>query len=183
MNAGQRARFWLPAAGLVAGGVLTWIGVARAARVPVLSLVDLGFHELGHLVGAPFSDVATAMAGSIAQVVVPLMLAVYFLLAQRDWTGMGLCLVWAGTSTRSVALYIADAPHRLLPLIGGDHDWAFILGRTGRLDQAGAIAGDVTTVATVLAIVGVLACAWAVVDARLSIQPVAGTAVGRSGRS
>jgi hypothetical protein len=30
-----------------------WIRFVRATRVPLLSLVDLGFHELGHLLTYP----------------------------------------------------------------------------------------------------------------------------------
>ena len=41
------------------------------ARVPLLAYVDLGFHELGHLLTYPLPDLLTAMAGSLFQVAVP----------------------------------------------------------------------------------------------------------------
>lgn len=141
------------AAGLAACVVLIWIGVARAAPVPLLALVDLGFHELGHLVAAPLPDLATALAGSVAQVAVPVSLAVYFLVRQRDLLAVSLCLAWAATSARNVAVYIADAPFQALPLIGGQHDWAYMLA--GRLDATQAIAAVVTFLAWVLALAAV----------------------------
>lgn len=147
-------RYW---AGLAACAVLIWIGLAQAAPVPLLALVDLGFHELGHLVAAPLPDLATALAGSVAQVAVPASLAVYFLIRQRDLLAVGLCLAWAGTSARQVAVYIADAPYQALPLIGGEHDWAYIL--TGNLEAAPVIATAVVVLGWMLALGGIGACA------------------------
>ena len=42
-----------------------------------------------------------------------------------------LCLAWAGTSAHEASIYIADAPYERLELIGGYHDWAFVLGPGG----------------------------------------------------
>lgn len=143
--------------GLAACAALVWTGLISGSRVPALALVDLGFHELGHLVAAPLPDLITALAGSVSQIAVPVGLAAYFLFAQRDLLGVGLCLTWAGTSARNVAVYVADAPHQALPLIGGQHDWGFILA--GSLDLAPAIAGFVTFVAWGLALAGMGVCA------------------------
>lgn len=147
------------AAGLASCGILIWIGVVGASPVPLLSLADLGFHELGHLVAAPLPDLATALAGSMAQIGVPAGLAAYFLLRQRDLLAAGLCLAWAGTSARNVAIYIADAPHQALPLLGGQHDWAHILA--DNLGAAPAVAGSVTFLAWTLALGGSEPARWA----------------------
>lgn len=112
--------------------VLGWLGL-RGQRVPLLGFADLGFHELGHLVGyvldafLPWPQVLTAAAGSALQVGVPVGLAAYFLGLRRDRAGGAVCLAWAATSAHDVARYVADAPYERLPLIGGHHDWAFIL--------------------------------------------------------
>ena len=79
---------WRYGAGLGASALLVWIGLAKASPVPLLALVDLGFHELGHLVAAPLPDLATALAGSVMQVAVPTGLAAYFLVRQRDLLGV-----------------------------------------------------------------------------------------------
>ena len=134
---------WMAA--LLACGALGWWAFVRGVNVPLLSLVDLGFHELGHMLTYWLPDVVTAMMGSINQVLVPVGIAVYFLCFRRDWLAGGVCLAWAGTSAQSASVYIADAPYQRLQLIGGMHDWAFVLGpqHFNMLDRAGFIAACV----------------------------------------
>jgi hypothetical protein len=140
-----------------------WIAFVLRAQVPLLSLVDLGFHELGHLVTRPFPEVVMFMAGSVAQVAVPVGLAAYFL-ARRDRLGGAMCLAWAATSARDVAVYIADAPFQRLELIGGEHDWSFILGEHwNALDKAGVVAAAVRGFGVALLFAGFCLCAWYVV--------------------
>ena len=129
------------AAALVWCLTLGWIGFVRSRPVPLLSLVDLGFHELGHLVTYPLPwDGVTAAMGTVAQIGVPLGLAAYFAAPwwRRDLVGSAVCLAWAGTAARDASVYIADAPVEALPLIGGDHDWAFLLAP--HLDWAAPLA-------------------------------------------
>jgi hypothetical protein len=128
-------------------------------RVPLLGWVDLGFHELGHLITYPLPDVATAMAGSATQVLVPLGLAACFLFrGQPDLLAVGLCLAWAGTSAADVAVYVADAPYQALELIGGHHDWAFILGRLDAMQAAESIAAWIRVGGGLLVVTGLAAC-------------------------
>ncbi len=101
--------------------------------------MDLGFHELGHLLGYALPwELVTAALGSIAQIVVPLGLSAYFFFLRHERVSAAVCLAWTATSAWGVHAYIADAPFERLALIGGDHDWAFILHD---LDQMGAAAG------------------------------------------
>jgi hypothetical protein len=138
-----------------------WLAFVRGSGVPLLGLVDLGFHELGHLLTYPFPDVITAMMGSIVQVAVPLGIALYFLLLRREPLGGGLCLGWAATSAQSVSVYIADAPRESLPLLGeGIHDWSFVLGRFHALDHAAAIAASVKAFGLALLFAGFAICVW-----------------------
>lgn len=109
-------------------------------RVPILAYVDLGFHELGHFLTYWLPDPLTAMAGSVTQVAVPFGLAAYFYLFQSDRAASGLCLGWAGTSAADAARYVADAPYERLELLGGDHDWAFVLFETDLMHMAGTFA-------------------------------------------
>lgn len=128
--------------GLAVVAFLWWYAFHQHDRIPILTYVNLGIHEFGHMVTYGFSDLFTAMAGSVAQVAVPLLLAIYFFLKRGDWAGAALCLAWAATSALEVAIYVADAPYEELPLIGGQHDWAFILGPDGydALEKSSAIA-------------------------------------------
>src|SRR5262249_3847651 len=108
--------------------LIAWYPFLRHSSVPFLWYVDLGFHELGHMLTMWAPRLIYFAMGSVAQVAVPLGLAAYFLGIRRDRVGGGLCMAWAGTSAANVAVYVADAPYQQLPLIGGIHDWAYILG-------------------------------------------------------
>lgn len=131
---------------------LAWLSVANHALVPFLWGVDLGVHEFGHLVTfwAPWR--VTAAAGSFFQVTAPFALGCYFLFARRQPLSAALCLAWAGTSARNVAVYIADAPYQRLSLWGGEgvlHDWAQQLAGPA-MQYAGAFAGAVEASAWLL---------------------------------
>lgn len=134
----------------------------RGHDVPLLSMADLGFHELGHFISygidivAPWPEALTAASGSIMQVLVPLGLAAYFG-NLSDRAGAAVCLAWAGTSAASTARYIADAPFEDIPLLGGHHDWATVLGpeHLDRLGDAHRIAASVDRLGVVLLVIGV----------------------------
>ncbi|MFL5798721.1 MAG: hypothetical protein ACJ77A_12410 [Actinomycetota bacterium] len=141
--------------------VLGWFAFVREVRVPVLGLVDLGFHELGHLLTYRLPHVVTAAMGSIFQIAVPLGIAVYFLWRGRDAAAGAMCLAWAGSSAQDVSVYVADAPYQRLQLIGGEHDWAFVLGHFHALNHAAAIAAWVKGFGLVLVVASLaLCCAW-----------------------
>lgn len=132
--------------------------------VPLLTYVDLGFHELGHLICYVIRppQVITAAAGSFVQVAVPVGVAVYFLAFRRDRMGAAACLAWAATSAANAAVYIADAPYERLPLIGGDHDWAFIFSDAGLggMQRAAGLAGLVRGLGWTLLLAAAVVALW-----------------------
>lgn len=69
------------------------------------------------------------------QVVIPSTCTVYFWLHEQR-SSSAVTLFWTGESITNVAIYVADARRMELPLIGGDHDWNYLLGRLSLLDQA-----------------------------------------------
>lgn len=146
------------AAGVFACLALGFYPFVRGTTVPLLGWVDLGFHELGHLLMylVPVGDVLTALMGSVMQVAVPAGLAVYFGFARRDLLGVALCSGWTGTSLHNVGVYVADAPVQALPLIGGTHDWAFLLGPRGFdvLAASGTIARAISAIGAVAVLAG-----------------------------
>ena len=148
---------WLAAVGAVA--VLWLIAFENDERVPLLTWVNLGIHEFGHLVTYSASDLVTALAGSVAQVAVPAALAIYFFL-RGDWVGTGLCLAWGATSALEVAVYVGDAKAQKLDLVAGTHDWAFILGPEGyhALGRARELADTIRDGAAVALAVGFVLC-------------------------
>ena len=151
---------WKWVVGLAACAALGWFAFVRGTSVPLLWMVDLGFHELGHLVTRWLPEVVMAMMGSITQVAVPIGMAVYFLLVRRDLLAGALCLAWASTSAQNASVYIADAPYQRLQLIGGFHDWAFVLGpdHFDMLNRAALIAGVVKGFGVVLWLAAVGLC-------------------------
>ena len=61
------------------------------------------------------------------------------------------------TNFQDASVYIADAPYQRLELIGGEHDWAFVLGHEGldRLHQAAQIASTVRGIGVLILIVAI----------------------------
>ena len=151
---------WRYVAGVLGCALIGFFPFVQQRRVPLLGGVDLGFHELGHMLTYVFPDVVSALMGSVFQVVVPVGLAAYFGLRRRDLLAAGLCLAWAGASAADVSVYIADAPFERLPLIGGSHDWAYLLSPAafGNMSGAAGIAGFVKTIGAGLVLVGIGLC-------------------------
>ncbi|HSG79360.1 MAG TPA: hypothetical protein VLD62_07270, partial [Acidimicrobiia bacterium] len=144
--------------------LLGWVAYGLEQPVPMLDWFDLAIHEAGHLIAFPLPELAMFLAGSVLQVAVPIGLAWYFWVSQRDRAAVAFCLAWAGTSARDVAVYVADARAQELPLVGGGrHDWAYILGRFEALDRADAVAGFVAAVGLVMIGVGLVVALASVV--------------------
>ncbi len=106
--------------------------------------VNLPFHEFGHVLFSPFGRFMSILGGSLFQVTMPLGLMLAFILKHRDNFAASLMLWWSGQNFIDVSPYIADAPYRAIPLIGGldesAHDWGNLLTITGDLDSAMTIA-------------------------------------------
>ena len=103
---------WKSGAAAVVAVVLLWIAFVAGNRVPLLGSFDLGIHELGHLITSPFGDVMSFVMGSGLQVLVPLGLAAYFWLWQRDAISSGLLMAWAGTSMQDVSVLLVRCLRR-----------------------------------------------------------------------
>ncbi len=128
-------------------------------------LVNLPFHEAGHIVFRPFGRLMTSLGGSIAQVLMPLICLAVFLVKTRDTFAAAFTLWWTGENFMDLAPYINDARSLTLPLLGGNtgrtspygfHDWEFILRETKLLRYDQALAKFAYTLGTVL-----MVCAFA----------------------
>jgi hypothetical protein len=106
--------------------------------------INLPFHEFGHVLFMPFGRTLTILGGSLFQVLLPLMLLCAFSFQQRDNHAASVTLWWCGQSFVDLAPYIADAPYRALPLVGGageeSHDWGNLLTQWGLVEQAQTLA-------------------------------------------
>jgi hypothetical protein len=103
-------------------------------------LINLPFHEAGHVLFSPFGDFMTTLGGSLAQVLVPIVCGVAFLTTYWNPFGAAVMGWWAGENLMDVAIYINDARALQLTLIGGQtgaevdgHDWERILTMTNSL--------------------------------------------------
>lgn len=115
----------------------------RGTRIPLLGWFDFGMHELGHLLFAWAGETIHFVAGSLVQVLVPTALTGYFWWTRRNPAAVALMVSWIGANLWDVSVYIADAPFERLSLVGGDHDWAFILHKYDAMDLAPGLAAGV----------------------------------------
>ena len=169
----EASPFWSARGRYLAGlGVLAlfgWQAFVRGVRVPLLGWIDLAIHEAGHVLTYALPDLATAAMGSGLQILVPLGLAAVFWWGRdHDDLGTAICLGWAGTSMQDASVYIADAPFQRLQLIGGHHDWAWVLGPRGldHLEWAQGLSSTVWALGLVAWFGGVAVCAWALASER-----------------
>ena len=113
-----------------------------------LHLVNLPFHEAGHILFRVFGQFMATLGGSLTQLLVPLICLSAFLFKTRDAFGASVSLWWLGENLVDLAPYINDARDLNLVLLGGVtgkdvddfHDWEFILRKLGWLEYDHALA-------------------------------------------
>lgn len=161
------ARDWqrVPRAALVVACCFYALFLYQAARghglLLMIDLVFIPIHEGGHLLFRFFGQFLAVAGGTILQLGVPLLLAVYFLF-QRHVQGTAFCLFFYFEQFLPVSTYMADARAQRLPLLTvGDggyviHDWNYLFGRFGvlahdtQIAHAVRIAGWTGMIATVI---------------------------------
>lgn len=106
-----------------------------------LHLINLPFHEAGHIIFIPLGRFMTILGGSLGQVLMPIICLGTFLIKTRDPFGAAVALWWTAESLMDIAPYINDARALDLMLIGGvtgketdGHDWNNILTMLGLLE-------------------------------------------------
>lgn len=135
-----------------------------------LHVVNLVFHEAGHVLFSPFGTFLTVLGGSLMQVLVPVVCAVALARQAHDRFGAAVAAWWAGQNFVDLAPYISDARALRLPLLGGatgaeveGHDWEAILSALGwlRHDHSLAAAAHGLGVAMMVGAIGY--AAWTLV--------------------
>ena len=156
--------------GLVALTALTVLVLSNGLALPsgailnFLHLVDLVFHEAGHVIFGFFGRFIAALGGSLNQVLIPVVCTAVFV-RRAQLGAAAVTLFWTGQSLVDVAVYVADGRALALPLLaeGLIHDWNFILGTLGLLNAAESL-GRLTfmlAALTMLSALGLLAWdAW-----------------------
>ncbi|MBK1724989.1 zinc ribbon domain-containing protein [Thiocystis violacea] len=126
--------------------ILSSVG-SNAAGASFLHLINLPFHEAGHVFFRPFGQFITSLGGTLGQLLMPAICLGVLLIKTRDPFGASVCLWWFGENFLDIAPYMADARAGVMPLVGGGtgqstpygfHDWNYLLTETGllRWDQA-----------------------------------------------
>ena len=119
--------------------LLAWWTLALSSAADpwcFLDYVNLAFHEAGHLLFAAFGSTLHVLGGTLGQLLVPLLLAGWFVVREARPFAAAVCVWWAGESLVNVARYMADARALQLPLVGGgDHDWNELFYRFGLLSE------------------------------------------------
>ena len=114
-----------------------------------MHMINLPFHEAGHIFFTPFGQFMTSLGGTLLQIIMPLICLFVFLFKTRDPFAASVALWWTGENFLDIAPYINDARAGQLPLLGGNfghsapygfHDWEFILNESGLLAYDQAIA-------------------------------------------
>jgi hypothetical protein len=142
----------VPKATLAAWLIFYSLFLYQAARGQgILLLMDGVFvpiHEGGHLLFRFFGGFVSVAGGTILQLLVPVLLASYFLF-HRQAQGVGFCVFFMCEQFLPISTYMADARAQDLPLLTiGDaeyviHDWNYLFGKLGVLDHDIQIAGFV----------------------------------------
>jgi hypothetical protein len=129
--------------------ILTSLAVLIAARgltpssggvLAFVHLIDLVFHEAGHVIFGLFGRFPGILGGSLNQMLIPAICTGYFL-RQRQPAAAAVTLFWTGESIVDVAIYVADGRDMALPLLaeGLIHDWNWILSELSLRNHAPAL--------------------------------------------
>ncbi len=107
-----------------------------------MHLVNLPFHEAGHIFFRFLGSFMASLGGTIGQFLMPLICFMVLLIKTRDTFGASVASWWFGQNFFDIAPYINDARSLSLPLLGGNtghsspygfHDWEYLLTESGLL--------------------------------------------------
>lgn len=120
--------------------------LADPMYVSLLDPLNLGIHEVGHLLFSFAGCFLSVAGGTIFQLIAPVY-GMYNFHVRKESFCIALCFGWLSTNLFDIATYAADARSRVLPLVspfgfGSDiiHDWNFLLSKVGLINYDWLIA-------------------------------------------
>lgn len=130
----------------------------------IIDPLNLGIHELGHIVFSVFGQFIGVAGGTFLQLAVPI-LGFFNFYRQRDFFAISLTFGWLAVNVFEVARYAGDARSLNLPLVsigGGDvyHDWEFMLDKLNLLQFDFAIAAGLRVAGAVLVFACLASGSW-----------------------
>lgn len=130
-----------------------------------LHLVNLPFHEAGHIIFRPFGAFITSLGGTLGQLLMPSVCTGVLLIKTRDPFGASVALWWVGENFLDIAPYMNDARAGQLPLLGGNfghsapygfHDWQYLLTESGLLQYDHILAKAVFAIGCAIMLLSLL---------------------------
>ncbi|THB66138.1 MAG: hypothetical protein D6B27_07130 [Gammaproteobacteria bacterium] len=128
-----------------------------------LHRVNLVFHEAGHVIFRPFGEFIFILGGTLMQLIVPMVFAIYFLFWREDSFSSSAMLWWFGQNALDIAPYVNDARKMELMLLGGGtgkevggHDWNNLLRMTNCLKYDNTLAWIFYSAGTTLMILAII---------------------------
>jgi len=101
--------------------------------------VNFLFHEAGHFFLRPFGIFIHFLGGTLGQLFFPVVLIVYFRLKGQIYSSF-VMMFWLAQNLFNISVYAGDAVATRLPiLMGGTHDWNWMLTRLSWLRYTGLI--------------------------------------------
>lgn len=135
----------------------------------------LVFHEAGHVIFSFFGEFIMILGGTLAQLLMPTIMAGAFLFRNRDPFGAAIATWLFGVSLLDVAPYVYDALHPRLVLLGGHtgaeggHDWIYLLGETGLLRYAHGLGWLTHKLGALVVLLSIAWAGWILARQRLRI--------------
>lgn len=120
----------------------------------IISSLNIFFHEAGHWIFSIFGRFIMVLGGTLGELLIPSLFLGYFSI-HKQIPGQVFSLWWLTTALYDIAIYMADARARVLPLVGGDaasHDWWYLLRTTDLLEYDVFLSRIVITVALLITV-------------------------------
>jgi hypothetical protein len=100
-----------------------------------LDLIDLFIHEPGHLIFGLFGDFIQFLGGTLMQIILPLSVGLALFLKGQRYLSQ-IFFFWLGHNFINISVYVDDANKMKLRIIGGAHDWNWILNKLNIVEYA-----------------------------------------------
>lgn len=157
---------------IIFAGLIIWSWQLISASIETnvagnsfLHLINLPFHEAGHIVFRPFGAFITSLGGTLGQLLIPICCMGVLLVETRDPFGASVALWWVGENFLDIAPYINDARAGQLPLLGGNfghsapygfHDWQYLLTESGLLEYDHVLAKTIFVIGAAIMLLSLL---------------------------
>ncbi len=130
---------------LIGFGYILYRHLSDPLYTSIIGGLNLGIHELGHMLFSIFGEFIGILGGTILQLLAPIFGMINFY-RQRDFFAIALCFGWLSTNLFNVSVYVSDARSMELPLVavfGNEntlHDWNYLLNKLNILQFDSSLA-------------------------------------------